>query len=147
MALTWTYDAEQLAASELFRVRRRIGDVNVAGGATTTYFSDQEITFAITDAGDETSATIRLLRDIAVIYADKATVATGSQRIELGKISAQYSALADGLENRERDDDSVQVAAMIPVDGFSQDIASDEVCAVDTSLGHSEYCGPIDGTW
>lgn len=132
MAVTYTYDAEQLATSELFRVRRAIADTNVADGADSAYFADQEIQYAILEAGNERTATINLLRQLAIVYADKATVATGAQRINLSDISKRYEQLADRLEIASEDVTGIEFTTVTVVDGFSSTIDSDDV----TGLGH-----------
>lgn len=129
MPASYTYDATGLAGSAVYRVRRVVGDVGVDGTVTsaTCHFADEEISYAITDAGDETTAAIELLEQLATLYAGKADVSAGSQKISLGKISSMYAARAERLLARSDDGNTITDLATTRVDGWSDDIAADDV--------------------
>jgi hypothetical protein len=137
----YTYDPTALASSASHRVRRVIGDVGVDGvvSSSTCKFSDEEIAFAITDAGSETAAAIELLEQLATLYADKATVSAGNQKIELGKISASYAERARRLLERSGDGNAIVDMATTKVDGYSDDIDSDDVRTAGAAILDDEW--------
>lgn len=131
---TFTYDVTTLASDATARVRRLVGDTDVSGNEATAQFSDEEITFELTQRElDETRTAIALLRILSTKYAGAANVSSGSQRIDLTKASARYRDRADELEVELAAAESGAAAdaltdiAITPVDGYSSDVATDDV--------------------
>lgn len=130
MAATYSYDPATLASDATARVRRVVGDVGVEGvaSASTCRFSDEEIDYAIVEAGDERGAAIELLEQLSTLYAGQATVSAGSQRIQLSDLSAMYAARAERLRT-SGDSSAVVDMPTTRIDGYSDDVASDDTDA------------------
>lgn len=133
---TYTYDRTTLATEPVHRVRRIIGDIDVAAGDERAYFSDEEITYTISAVPTEMHAAVELLEQLATLYADRATVATGAQRLNLSDISKRYEQRAAQLKARagitDAGDEINGLQSITKVDGYSQNIRSDAVTTDET---------------
>ena len=118
----------------------------ISGEAATAQFTDNEIEYELTvQSGDETRTAIALFKILANRFAGAADVSSGSQRINMTKVSAGYAARAAALE-AELDEaegagaDALTDVAIVPVDGYSDDVATNEVDRYPDD-GWDPYCG------
>jgi hypothetical protein len=89
--MTFTYDP----TDDIGKVRRLVGDTVSAEAELT----DEEIEAWLTDHSDNhEKAAISILRQLQAKYAKRATISSGNEKIELGKISDNYSSLISSLE-------------------------------------------------
>jgi hypothetical protein len=136
MPATYTYDPTTLDTDSKDRVRRVIGDVGVDGtvSSSTCKFADEEITYTITSkAGDEVAAAVELLEQLATLFADKASVSAGNQKIALSDISKQYAERALRLLGRSNQGNVILDIATTTIDAYSDDVASDDTSVADGS--------------
>lgn len=64
--------------------------------------SDEEIaSWLDTKSNDIDLAAVAILRSLAAKYAKRATITTGNEKLELGKVSENYIALAKEIESSE----------------------------------------------
>lgn len=123
---TYTYDLANIATTPLVQIRRMIGDTGTT--AATCHFADEEITYEYGVQGNDTTETaIELLEQLATMFADKASVSTGGQRIDLSGVSQRYADRAQSLRERAGDDGGIGDMATTRVDGYSDDVAADDV--------------------
>ncbi len=89
--MTFTFDP----TDDIGKVRRLTGETVEAESET----SDEEITAWLADypAAFELVA-VKILRSLAAKWAKRSTITTGNEKIELGKVSDSYRAMADDLE-------------------------------------------------
>jgi hypothetical protein len=131
--MTFTYD---LANADpdialISRVRLEIGDTVEDDGVTPSgsNLSDEEIAILLAREGGEMRATAAACELLSRQWSRVANIAVGPRREDLGKVAEDWRKSA--AEIRERygyaSGGRVSVSGLTRVDGYSDDIASDEV--------------------
>lgn len=91
--MTFTYDYE--TEPDIAKIRFLFGDT-VEGESEV---SDEEITAVFADVGgNHTTAAIRILRSLAAKYSRRATITSGNEKIELGKVADNLLKMVADLE-------------------------------------------------
>ncbi|MBN1430450.1 MAG: hypothetical protein JXB07_18920 [Anaerolineae bacterium] len=131
--MTFTYD---LASSDaqvalISRVRLEIGDTVENDGVTPSgsNLSDEEITiFLDRESDDELRAAAAACEALARQWARVANIAVGPRREDLGKVAAEWRASAAELRRQYGYGEGGMISAgVMRVDGYSDDVASDDV--------------------
>lgn len=94
--MTWSYNAAQLATSQLFQVRYLVGDTLTADQQV----QDEEITFVLTISGSIYSAAAQVCRSLAAQLSRQADAVVGQQQISYSSRARMYNVKAaqyDGL--------------------------------------------------
>lgn len=91
--MAFTYDLANLAISELYQVRFKIGDTD----STDPLLADEEVSFQLVEQGSVLAASISCCESIAAKYARKADYSLGPYSIKASQTAAHYNSLAKKL--------------------------------------------------
>lgn len=93
--MTWTYSSNP-SASDLDEVRFLVGDTDT----TSQLVTNEEITYAVAEEGDNLSAAARVAKAIAAKFARKVDRTVGDLRISYSQRQKHYMDLAAELKAR-----------------------------------------------
>ena len=141
MANTFTYDGTY--DSDLEKVRFHIADVTEGGGPrpTDANFYDEVLTPLITAAGTWEAAVGMLLDALAVEWTRYSNIRVGPRYQDYSDVAKGFRAQAKEWRRQYNILPGVQIAGSIRVDGYSDDVASDDVKTT------SEYARVEIRTW
>jgi hypothetical protein len=130
--VTFTYAGT--LATNLDKVRFHIGDTSAVAGAGKkpdgTNFTDEELGGLITTEGNWGRAVAGAYETLAALYSAQVDITLGPRRENLSQAAARYQALAESWRKKYGQVSTgarVGSRSVTRVDGYSQDIASDEV--------------------
>jgi hypothetical protein len=126
--MTFTYLGT--LATDLDNVRFNIGDTveNSGPKPNSANFTDAELNGLITREGSWQRAVAGAFEALAGYYAPQVDIALGPRKEALSKAKEAYASLAEDWRSLHGSaTSSVGSSAMIKVDGYSDDIAADDV--------------------
>jgi len=125
--MTFTYAGDLV--SDLDKTRFYIQDVTEDDGPrpARANFTDEEIDGVNTIAGTWQRTVYILLHTLAAAWSRYADIAAGPRRESLSQIAKQFRADAATWAKEQNIMPGIQVAGTIKVDGYSDDITSDDV--------------------
>ena len=94
--MSWTYNAAEIAGSQVFQVRFLLGDTN----QNDQQLQDEEITFAISTRGSIFGAAAMGALSIASSFSRKADTTTGELRTLYSSQARAYAARAETYEQQ-----------------------------------------------
>jgi len=139
MALTYAGDL----STDLDRVRFHINDTTTGGGPrpASGNFTDAELSAIIDDAGTWQRAVAALLDHLSVEWSQHADITVGPRSQSFSQVADAYAKRAEKWRKDNRIYPGVHVVGVIRKDGYSNDVASDDV---DTD---GEYAHVTIRTW
>ena len=139
--MTLTYVGDY--STDLDKVRFHIGDIVASGGPrpADANYTDEVLTPLITAAGSWERAVAMLLDNLAVEWTRHATIRVGPRSQDFSDVARGYRLQAKEWRNDHNILPGVIVAGVIRVDGYSDDVTSDDVDTV------SEYARVKIRTW
>ena len=138
--MTWTYDID----TNVGKVRLQIGDDTEDSGVRPdgSNFSDEELQTFLDREGSVMRATAGLCETLALQYARMADLRVGPRSESLSQIGKGYERRAGLLRQMYGGGARAFSVGVIKQDGYSDDVASDEVdAASEYGLGF-EYVRP-----
>jgi hypothetical protein len=138
--MAWTYNV----ATDIGKVRLELGDdVNAAGVRPDgSNFSDEEIQVYLSREGSVMGAVAGLCEALATQYAWVTTIAVGPRRENLSDVAAMYRTRARDLREIYGGAYGAYAVGVIRTDGYSDDVASNEVDAASEYGLEFEYVRP-----
>lgn len=138
--MTFTYSSTSIGTA-LAKVRLQIGDTD----STDPLFTDEEINYHLSVHSDDVIPTAIALCDVlATRFAREFDFETDDQKFARSQRQKAYAARA--AELRAQADSGLSVLGQTKVDGYSQDIAADEVSGSETNRASVGYWNP-DRSW
>lgn len=130
--MTFTYDLANADATivSISKIRLEIGDTVADEGVTPVgdNLSDEEIAVVLTREGSEMRAVAAVCELLGRQWARVASITVGPRKEELGKVAGEWRESAKRIrEQFGFTIGRVSVSGLTRVDGYSDDIASDEV--------------------
>ena len=125
--MTFTYVGD--LSTDLDKTRFHVQDVTENDGPrpARANFSDEEIDGANDIAGSWQRTVYILLQTLATAWSRYADIAAGPRRESFSQIAESYREQAEQWATENNIMPGIQVAGVIRVDGYSDDIASDDV--------------------
>jgi hypothetical protein len=130
--MTFTYDLASLDGTivDISKIRLEIGDTISGDGVLPdrSNLSDEEISVISTREGGGMRAVAAVCELLSRHWARVANITVGPRKEELGKVSEQWLKIADDIrEDFGFTSGRASTSALTRVDGYSDDILSDEV--------------------
>jgi len=125
--MTVTYIGD--LSTSLDKVRFYINDKSESSGPLplSANFSDAEINGLITSEGSWQKAVAGALEILASAWATYSDISVGSRKESLSQIAASYQKQAESWRKKHGTTGAVGCRAVTKVDGYSDDISSDDV--------------------
>lgn len=129
--MTFTYTGA--LTTDLEKVRFYVGDITSGSGVRPSgaNFTDEELTGLLTIEGSWGRAVAGVLETLANEYAKLVDLTLGPRREAFGQAAARYADLAakwrEDWGNANTSGKTAGFHAVTRVDGYSQDVSSDEV--------------------
>lgn len=138
--MSFTYDL----TTDIGQIRLEIGDTEEGQGVKPdgSNFSDEELQVILDREGGVMAAVAGVCEVLATQYARLVDTSVGPRREALGSIAQQYAARAAQLRKQYGGAGMAMMsAAVVRVDGYSDDIASDDVGAAASDYVWEGYSG------
>ena len=125
--MAFTYD--DTLADDRAKVRFHLQDTveNSGPKPSDANFTDAEIDGLVTLAGSWQRAVVAGFRALASAWGKYADLTEGPHKESLSQVAARYQAQAQEWANKYGEAVPARVAGIVKVDGYSDDVASDEV--------------------
>lgn len=125
--MTFTYVGD--LSTDLDKIRFNVQDTVESSGPKPGdgNFTDEEIAGAITQAGDWERAVAVLFEALAAVWTRHADIRVGPRQQSFSQVAGGFRKQAEKWKKDHNIQAPITVAGWIPVDGYSDDVTTDDV--------------------